>query len=167
MIDQQQYTIQSEPRGEAYLRLLDLALVRCNTFTLVIQPQLAKTELLDELHLQGRQLIEALMPYCVEKAQVTTWPGTELLGAARPATIYRFTLNEVTVDFLKKAADRLYAWVQPKLPEDPCFYTADGKVWLATIAHENDAFIRLTSDCKTVFDRDIAELQLTLDESET
>ena len=166
VIEPKQYTIQSEPYGEAYRRLLDLASVRCSTFTLIIQPLLAKTERLDELRPQGRQLIESLALYCVEQAEVTAWPGTELLGGTRSATIYRYTLNGLSVVLLKKAADRLYAWMQPDLPEDPCFYTADGGVWLATIAHEGEAFVRLTSDCKAALDGSIPELRLILDESE-
>jgi hypothetical protein len=51
---------------------------------------------------------------------------------------------------LTKAADSIYAWRQPALPEDLCALRADDTPWLASIAHEGDAWLELTPDEQAV-----------------
>jgi len=49
---------------------------------------------------------------------------------------------------LKTEAHGLYDWVQPNRPEDLCFLRSDETPWLATIAHEKDAYFELSGEEK-------------------
>ncbi len=45
---------------------------------------------------------------------------------------------------LLSAADRLFAWRRPALPDNLCFFRSDGGPWLVTIAAERLGYIELT-----------------------
>ena len=62
------------------------------------------------------------------------------------ATIYTYRLDPVLLAEFQTAAPRLYQWVQPGLPEDPCFLRSDASPMLVTIAHERDAYLVVSQE---------------------
>jgi len=92
----------------------------------------------------ARELLEGLDPYKIERS--TRWPGTELLKGAGEATLHHFTLDERALAVLAGATDAINEWIQPERPEDLCALRPDNTAWLASIAHESDAWLELTAD---------------------
>ena len=90
----------------------------------------------------GRELLTALGPALIAETVSNEWPGTRLLSGT--ATLRRFQLNAASAALLTDAAESLYDWVQPALPEDLCFLRPDGTPWIVTIAHERDAYFELS-----------------------
>jgi hypothetical protein len=123
--------IMEEPRGETYRALLRFAAARCQTFSLVWRDQLAfKPAALD--------IAAVLEPYLVAHFHTDTWPGTHLLG--HKAAVRQYRLEPATLAVLE-AAEGLYSWQAPDLPEDIAFYMPDSvSLWLGTISHEADAW---------------------------
>jgi hypothetical protein len=62
------------------------------------------------------------------------------------------------VEQLALAADGLFDWVEPRLPEDPCLLREDGTAWLTTIAHERDAYFTLTPEERDQLLREVPDL---------
>lgn len=50
----------------------------------------------------------------------------------------------------------------PRLPEDLFLMRPDGRAWLTTIAHENDAFLDLAPEEMRELERDAPDLVSTL-----
>src|SRR5207237_8929750 len=69
-------------------------------------------------------------------------------------------LNE-GVGVLTSACAGLYDWVEPRLPEDPCLLRADGILWLVTIAHERDAYMRLSETERAIVRQTLRDLVLS------
>jgi hypothetical protein len=90
----------------------------------------------------GRGVMRDLEPFLLTSEESSTWPGTELIG--HTARVFTYRLAAESVDVLKRASSRLFAWEQPQLPADLCLLRSVGDAWLTTIAHEQDAFIRMT-----------------------
>jgi len=55
-------------------------------------------------------------------------------------------MNDLTLKVLDQFADELFDWCGPQKPEDIWFETPNGDVVLATIAHENDGYMRMTDE---------------------
>jgi len=127
-------TLASEPSGTQYARLLSAAVAVCPHASLVVRPEIGLSE-------RGERLLRALERFGLARSQVMEWPGTRLFDHA--ATLCWFDYGGPSQDGLLEFADALYQWRQPELPEDLCLYRADGSAWLATIAHERDAFLDL------------------------
>ena len=51
-----------------------------------------------------------------------------------------------SADILVKAADGLFDWLEPRLPEDLCLLRSDGSPWLVTITHERDAYFVMSRE---------------------
>lgn len=83
-------------------------------------------------------------PHLRERRMVSEWPGTQLIG--HEAELRQYFVTPSLVAALAGAVDRLYAWQEPDFPEDLCLYRDDGSPWLATIAHESDAYLTLHDD---------------------
>jgi hypothetical protein len=90
----------------------------------------------------GRELLSALRPALIAETVSSEWPGTRLLSGT--ATLRRFQLNTASAALLTGAAESLYDWVQPALPEDLCLLRPDGTPWIVTIAPERDAYFELS-----------------------
>ena len=127
------YTIESEPVAEAYQRLLDLAGLFCARGLLVTRPGLGMSA-------EGRDLVSALLSFQGNERSASEWPGTDLGRGS--ATVLSFEVHDQSLALLRPAPG-LYSWRQPHRPEDLCFLRADGSTWLASIAHESDAFLEL------------------------
>jgi hypothetical protein len=119
-----------EPRGDAYAALLALAAERCASFSLVWPDRLAASVGADTVAV-------SLSPDLVREARVAQWPGTQLLDDTARVRHYALTPESLLV---LRSAPGLYAWQGPNRPEDLAFYTADGTVWLGSVAHEADAW---------------------------
>lgn len=159
-----QYSLTKEPQGEDYRKLLGLALRFCETFSLVLSPGESTQKPRVQLQEEGRRVLDSLAPSLLSKEKVYSWPGTEILGQQRDrASLYTYRLSPESLEILTTTSKGLYDWQQSRLPEDPCFYLPGGEVWLATIAHEGDAFIRLTSEMKLLIDRELPQLELVAD----
>lgn len=141
------FDLLAEPTGDLYRELLDFAVGECRTALLVVRksPPLAP---------QGRELLNRLKPFLASKEESKVWPGTELSPGADPqfvalvetASVYRYDYEPECAEFFKQTTDRLYAWLQPELPEDLCLLRDDGSEWLVTIAHEHDCYLCLSCE---------------------
>jgi hypothetical protein len=130
------YTLTREPEDELYRKLLDEALPSCPTALLVVRQEMP-------LAARGARVLDLgqLRPLLQEASEATEWPGTRLFGGT--ALVYRFSYDAESSTILKEAATRLFEWLQPNLPEDLCLLKPSGEPWLASIAHERDAYFSL------------------------
>lgn len=122
-----------DPKGEAYGKLIDYAVSRCSRFVLVVQDDLGFSE-------SGKKVLAALEPHLIEKTRSDQWPGTRILDKTAWVCYYR--CSEKAAEILKEAANSLFSWQQPALPEDLSFLTEDGTPWLVNTAHESWAGIK-------------------------
>ncbi|MEO7110004.1 MAG: hypothetical protein ABI183_06175 [Polyangiaceae bacterium] len=138
------HSFRAEPLGKAYIELIDACCRVAATFGLIVrESSLALPEGL------SRQL-ERNRPYQSEVLSVQQWPGTVLLGSER-ALLYRYNVAPGSAAFLASAIDHLFGWVHPQLPEDLCFFRADGSVLLTTTSHERDGYLTLTHEERRIF----------------
>jgi hypothetical protein len=92
----------------------------------------------------GQALLAELEPFERARATRGSWPGTVLVGDR--AEVRTYSTSATASDTLCSAAAGLYDWVQPNLPEDPCFLRGDGTPLLWTIGHEAAAYLELQQD---------------------
>lgn len=137
MAERTSYALMEEPRGESYRALVDAALDYCDTLLLVAQKHLG-------LAPSAADLMRRLEPFLLAKSQESEWPGTTLLDSTK-ATLFRYRFNRDSARMLNEAADRLFSWSQPELPEDLSLIRPDGAPFLITIAHERNAYLKLTA----------------------
>ncbi|HEU4939233.1 MAG TPA: hypothetical protein VFT39_22450 [Vicinamibacterales bacterium] len=123
--------IDREPRGTTYVALIRFAAAERSTFSLTWRHQL-------KFDANTKQVEDALRSSLIRLETTETWPGTQLIGHA---AIVRFYELSAAAQALLEDAGRLFAWLAPNRPEDLAFYTASGRYWLASIAHERAAFI--------------------------
>ena len=126
-----------EPRGDVLRRLLLAAGDRAARVVLVIRDDA-------DLNEGGRNLLASMEADLLQRDRGASWPGTTLLK--EKATILNFVATEAVVKTLATSGVGLYAWQQPELPEDPGFVRSDGSPILATIAHENDAYLEVDDE---------------------
>jgi hypothetical protein len=146
------FDIISEPVEATYKRLLVACAELSSTVILVVRDPADLTS-------GALTLLANLERWCIGKEKNSEWPGTILKNSS--ATVYTYKLESGVVSVLQDAADGLYEWVQPELPEDPCFLKADGSPTLVTIAHERDAYVRLTEPEAEALRVAIPRLRLT------
>lgn len=131
------FDLLEEPRGDVLRELLRAATRSATSAMLILRDDLGLGD-------AGQALLDRLEPHRLETRRASAWPGTELLGSQ--ATLARFALTPPVLEALLDATDALYGWRQPELPEDLALVRADGTVWLASTAHERDAFLELTAE---------------------
>ena len=122
--------IVAEPQGQTYIDLITFAASRCESFSLVWRVQFHFEQTAYEIR-------DALKPFLLTNHRTNEWPGTTLIGHEAIVGSYRVTNESVK---LLHAADSLYSWLQPNLPEDLAFYVPEGLPWLASISHERQAW---------------------------
>jgi hypothetical protein len=130
-------TILTEPRGSAYVELIRAWLRYANVLVLATRHSLGT-----EASLLG--VLKDLEPFAIGRNEESEWPGTKLVG--HTATVYRIKFLPEVAEIMTQRAKGLFDWQQPWLPEDPCLLRPDGSAWLATISHENDAYMNLSRD---------------------
>lgn len=125
-----------EPSGPAYRELIDRALETGGEALLVIRDDIPLSD-------AGKRFLDKLSASVVRQETSSQWPGTVLLDGS--AKLVYLTITPLVAEALKGATDRLFGWVQPDLPEDLCFFTTGGDVWLVSIAHEADAYMEVAA----------------------
>lgn len=141
-------TITQEPRDDLYRATIDLATDVCSTFLLVLRSA--------NLNLRGRSVLESLGPKLIKEENASEWPGTRLKRDR--ARVFYFSLDAESSRLLKGAANGLYEWLQPNLPEDLCFLKSDESPYLVTISHENDSYLVLSSEERDYLTRRLPKL---------
>jgi hypothetical protein len=137
MAEKQVFSFRTEPKGDLYRALIDLGAQRCPTVLLVVRDQRM-------LGAEAQRILKSLTTLLIDAQEGTQWPGTFLHGDK--AVVYRYRAGTELIEALKSLADGLYSWQHPRLPEDLCFLRSDGTPWLASIAHDGDAYLELTRD---------------------
>ena len=125
------FEITLEPKDNCYKTLLDFASKRCSVFSLVWRDQL-------DFHTTAKEIKQPLRHFIIAQKRTSIWPGTQIFESK--ATVIHYRITKQTIGILKQA-NSLYSWLSPKLPEDLAFYTNEGRCWLATVAHEAEAWI--------------------------
>jgi hypothetical protein len=120
-----------EPTDDVYRTLLTFAEQRRSLFSLVWRDQFDFAE-------RAYVIDQDLASDLVSSASSDCWPGTRILG--HKATVNLYKMSPAAVNVLT-APGRLFAWKVPDYPEDLAFYSAPGRPWLGSIAHERDAFL--------------------------
>lgn len=129
------FTLTTEPRGDMYRSLLNYAVDACEVALLVVRPDLLLSK-------TGEKVLAQLRTYLQEQTEASEWPGTQLLDGI--AKVFCYSYEPGCIAILARAADALYSWEQPQLPEDLCLLRADGDPWLVSIAHEKDSYLFLS-----------------------
>ena len=124
------FDIVAEPKGQTYIDLLDFALARCLSFSLVWRDQF-------KFEQSAYEIKDALHPFQLSNVRTDEWLGTKLIG--HEAVVRRYRVSDESVKLLYVAGS-LYSWLQPKLPEDLAFYSMGDVGWLASISHEGRAW---------------------------
>lgn len=133
------YELVQELANDLLGRMFQWALDVASTVGLVVHS--------DRVRLGPRALalFERMDPYLVSKTAVTEWPGTRLIGE-RKAILRTYRFTNAAADSLVAAAERLYAWVNPDLPEDLHLLRRDGSLVLGSITQEHEAWMDLTDE---------------------
>lgn len=130
------YTLAREPVELGYSNLLKFLFQRASLCGVVVQANCASSE-------SAKSFLASVRPYLVDERVQASWPGTELRGGTT-ALVQYYAVEWSVLEAMYTAADRLYEWLSPTLPEDPAFYRSDGTVLMGTVSHERDAFLNLT-----------------------
>jgi hypothetical protein len=131
-------TLKAPCAPATYDEVLGAAHAVCTTFSLIERSDATP------LDVRGRSVVARLEPFLVDERRVSSWPGTILVG--HDALQRRYRLCAETGSILASSAESLCSWVQPSHPEDLCLYVDETRPWLATIAHECDAYLLLSDE---------------------
>ncbi|MBB3114329.1 hypothetical protein FHS18_006450 [Paenibacillus phyllosphaerae] len=143
----QMYT---DPKGEAYRQVIDLA-IRNSEFFILGEKYHEDLEPGPYAH-----VLEALEPYLDKRIVIESHHLTQDVMALRniyrshafyaAGTYYFFRCCEESGAVLKQMANRLADWVYPRLPEDLCFLKADGEDYLYSVVHEEMYGMEVTAE---------------------
>jgi hypothetical protein len=147
-----EFWIASEPKGKVYSDLLDFCRSRSSRASVVIHKGARPSK-------DVFDFIEECKEFIVDERQQSNWPGGGTLRGTE--TVIYFSVCDKFIDKLKKSSLSLYDWVHPFLPEDLAFYDNEGNVILATIGHEQAAFVILNDTERKSLKTAIPHLQLT------
>lgn len=128
-------TLIEEAKDGFYQQLIAYGSQHCSEVILVVRPSV-------QLDNSGMKFLDFISPYLKEKAQSQDWPGTHLINGY--AWVYHYYLTPELTQVLLRSTNNLYAWLQPKLPEDLCLIRSDQDPWLVTISHEQDSYLYLS-----------------------
>lgn len=126
--------IYDDPRDDAYRALIDYSVEKCAKFVLVKVESISYND-------NARKVLNKLEPYLINKIKSDKWPGTR--SGSDNNLVYTYKLNEESAKILKEAANSLFSWIQPNLPEDLSFITEDDKEWLINTSHEKMASLQI------------------------
>lgn len=124
--------IVEEPRGEVLAQLLRFC-GRCSEqMTLVVRDM--------DLAESGEAFLTSVSSFLTQSTRSREWPGTILQSG--DATVLTYAVGPDLIETLLRSVTGLYAFSQPRFPEDPCFYAGTSD-FLVTISHERDAYLVL------------------------
>ncbi|ADL52271.1 hypothetical protein [Clostridium cellulovorans] len=132
--------IRTNPKGEVYRDLIDLAFEICDTFILVVRNDISTTENVD-------YVLEKLNPSLKEVKKQFQWASI-IVCSDISASVYYYHTDDNAKKILKESANSLHQWVQPNLPEDLSFIK-NNELWLSNTAHEYESYI-LTDDSEEI-----------------
>lgn len=124
--------IDSNPKQQTYVDLLDLAFDICDEFHLVLRNDMGP------LH-SFEPVLMKLEGSFKEMTEQSEWAST-ILGDNQTAKVYFYYADANAKNVLKELSNFLYEWVMPYLPEDLSFFKSRKK-WLITCSHEKESFI--------------------------
>jgi len=127
------YLITAEPRGDQLKQLFEAAAEVCNRFLVV------RTDM--PLRAEGTALLTRLRPMLLTEEETDTYPGGILPWGT--LTVLTYELTPRVLELATKATDRLFDWLEPDLPNDPCFLR-DGDPWMITMASDREAILVLS-----------------------
>lgn len=142
----------TDPRGEAYEQVIDLAIRNSECFVLGEKIQIP-ADVLVESHY--RDVLKALEPYLVKIIVIPEDNMDEIMNIRNVyrshafysgGTYYLYRCCEESGKLLKQIADRLSDWIYPNLPEDLCFLKKDGGDYLYSVVHEHMYGMEVTED---------------------
>jgi hypothetical protein len=122
--------IVAEPKGQTYIDLLNFAVSRCESFSLVWRKQF-------QFEPSAHQIANSLKPFLISNVRTDEWLGTKLIG--HEAIVRQYRVSDKSIEILRSVSG-LYSWLQPTLPEDLAFYSSGQVGWLASVSHERDAW---------------------------
>jgi len=131
------FIIEEEPKGKVYQQLIDLAFEACDEFHLVVRRDLGSTRKIEPFLKQLESSLKKMK-------KTNEWTGT-MLGGGQKAKVYYYHTDDHARRIIKEAANSLYSWMQPELPEDLSFLKK-GEPWLVNIAHEEESYIITESE---------------------
>lgn len=121
---------------DSYRALLEAAATR-GGYCVLVQRRRASRACLDWIEKRAADL---------EAAGTTKrWPGTIVLDDDDAAILLKYRISPDMIRALASSADTPFGWIGPDLPEDLAFLRLDGRPWFVSIAHEGDAFFKLSS----------------------
>lgn len=127
--------LRSEPYGDGYKALIDYAIANGDTFVVGVHRYEGIDEEVSLYTKNYADLLTKLLPFRV--AEYTFEELRQTSGVAyTPGVYYAYRCCEEAGALLKEAADSLYAWRGPDLPEDLTFRDREGNDFLLNIAHE-------------------------------
>jgi hypothetical protein len=93
-----------------------------------------------ELFPRGEELLTRFEPFLVERRETNEYPAGSLPWGT--ITVQTYRLERASLDLLLGAADRLFDWQEPELPNDLCLMR-DDHAWLTTMASDGEAVLTL------------------------
>jgi hypothetical protein len=137
------YQLLDEPVGRDYRSLIEAAAAEGASGVLTVGGEMLSDS--------GRAVVESLHAHL---------DGSPVEGPA--GRLLRFRLGGESSTVLLNAADRLFAWRGPALPDNLCFFRADGSPWLVTVAAQRLGFIELTQLERVRLARNVPQLASVL-----
>jgi hypothetical protein len=129
------FNFSEEPREDLLESLLLTSTELATTCGFVVQGDFPTSQ-------RATRLAAGLRPYAKSSEKVSSWPGTQLHSEGN-AIQYRYDFSRPVAELLFEAADRLYDWISPDLPEDLHLLRQDGSVLMGCVAHEHDAWLEM------------------------
>ncbi len=129
-------SLTKNPQKKVYTDLIALAFDTCDTFHLVLRKDMGLSDALTDF-------LKQLDGSLIEVKEESEW-ASNILADGETAFVYYYHTNSSAKAIILNAANSLYDWVYPELPEDLSFFK-NGKEWLATNSHEQECYI-LTED---------------------
>ncbi len=141
-------SIWEDPREETYSLLIDYSMEKCDYFTLKVSEQL-------DLHIEGKEVLDQLQSSLIKSEREEFG-----LDEKQVTTTYYYRCGKDSALVLKNSANTLFSWVQPRLPEDLCFYTNMDNCWLLTVTHERIGEFNVSDEETQAIMRSIKNLSL-------
>lgn len=129
----QYWSLVDNPSGKTYKQLISVLCSYSDLFYFVTRKELKYN--LDR--------IAQFAPYTKQTYKTKKWANTITKGPA--ATVYVIEANQDTCMLLQEAANTLYDWVAPNLPEDLTFIKNDFP-WFTCTTHEESGGFTIRSD---------------------
>jgi hypothetical protein len=144
------WIIRDEPHGKAYHQLLNVAARFCDRFSVYTTGMVLRES--------GVSTLEELEPFRVGLTETSIVPGSVLPFGA--VTLHQFKLSADSLVVLDRAADRLFAWSEPDLPNDLALLTG-GREFLVVLASDRVATLEVTEEERAALADAVPTLRLS------